>query len=283
MNAQLGDIQFRGIMGFQSFTDNRSASYAEHPLLDGKSRLQRTGDELQRVSFTMTLHESFTDPRAQFQALEGYRVNGEVLPLVDGLGQYVADFVIDALDYEVIQTGPTGSWVAVTINVSLVEYYVPNRLNSKTTQAKRLAFARAENSPLAVPSQTPRLAGTQSVDDRMLALNAEALKLDADVNQLSNPSRSAMMLERAKRTMENVRNGISAVEQAVNRAKDTYNLYQTMSTRVQETKTAADRLRNTMKTGNADEVVQESRAFRFSMQALNSSATPSMATNLLRK
>lgn len=270
-------------MGFQSFTDTRAASYAEHPLLDGKSRLQRTGDELQRVSFSMTLHESFSDPRAQFQAMEAYRQNGEVLPLVDGLGQYIADFVIEALDYEVIQTGPTGSWVAVTLNVNLVEYYVPNRLNSKATQARRTAFARAENSPLAVQSLTPRLAGTQLVDERIQALNTDALKLDSEVSGLTNASRQATTLERAKKTVERIRAGIERVEQAVDRAKDTYNLYQTMSTRLNETKTAAEKLRNTMKTGTLDEVAQDSRSFRFSMQALNASSTPNLTTNILRK
>lgn len=284
MNAQLGDIQFKGMLGFQSFTDDRSATYAEHALLDGKSRLQRTGDELERIGFSMLLHNSFCDPRSQYQQLEAYRENGDVLPLVDGSGQYIADFVIDKLSYDLVQGGPNGSWVAVNVDVSLVEYYVPNRVNSKTSSAKRVAFARSENSPLQVPSITPRLIDAPAITEEMRNLNATSLKLDSELKTLqANPSRTMLMMRRAKQTTKQLIGSLNAVTSAIDKAQSISTQTATLRTQVQNTIRIANNLKKELDANCIDCVANESQNLSFAVQAMNQSSGATTLLTILRK
>lgn len=141
MYAQLGNIIFKGLKGFGSFSDSRSINLSEHALIEGKPRLQRIGSNLQQLSVSILLHASFCNPENEMDALDTAMEDAEVLPLVLGNGVYAGDFVIESIDRGIDQTDALGNIISQTLSLRLREYYISDKLQSKVIQAKQNAFA----------------------------------------------------------------------------------------------------------------------------------------------
>lgn len=148
MYAILGDIEFKNLIGPETFNHKEASSYAEHATALNKPRLQMMGEKLDEISLAINLHNSFCTPEDVIARLRAYRKDGTILPLIMGTGEVVGDFVLTEFDREILQTSPTGEIVSAKINVSLKEHYDPNKLASKETAAKAAAFAFKELKPL---------------------------------------------------------------------------------------------------------------------------------------
>ena len=105
MYAQLGDIRFEGLKGFNSWERTQGADLAEMQRIGGKPRLQRTSTPLDTIRLTIRLNILFCNPRAEFDRLSQACADGQVLPLITGRGRLVGDFVIRQLK-EPHRTGP---------------------------------------------------------------------------------------------------------------------------------------------------------------------------------
>lgn len=149
MYSQLGDIKFEGLIGFESFTDTIDATYAQHELVNRKPRLQRTGDALQEISGSISFHASFCDPEAQYAKLKEKKVSGEVLSLIYGNGIYEGDFVLKTIKRTVNQTDPSGNYVSISCEITLLEAE-GNTAAQRREQDKASAFAVTSNRPLPV-------------------------------------------------------------------------------------------------------------------------------------
>lgn len=179
MYAQLGNIKFEALKGFETLSNNRSTNYAEHATIDGKPKLQRVGTNLQEQNFTISFHKTFCDPEVEYLALDDLRESGEVVSLVYGNGLVVGTFVVVSVGKRINQTNANGDYVSITLDVSLKEFYDANKQSSLTEQAVREAFATNPTRPLPansiVPPQSPAL---QSV----IALKEASQAADASVN-----------------------------------------------------------------------------------------------------
>jgi phage protein U len=148
MHAQLGNIQFDGLKGFSSFEQSYATRYAQIPLIDGKPRLQRIGDELDEVSFSMLLHANFCDPEFEFQQLDLARRQGKVLPLINGEGLFYGDFVIASLRKGIVHTGTTGYIIQMELEVTLLEFHDPEKDTSGLKLLQDNAFALGRGTSL---------------------------------------------------------------------------------------------------------------------------------------
>lgn len=151
MHAQLGNIIFSGLYSFDSMDyEGDEAVYAEFALINGKPRLQKTGDTLQEIVVSLKMHAEFCNPAEQISALKAYKLDGEVLPLLLGNGKYVGDYVIVSMPHTIDQTFDDGSIIQATLSLTLREYVAFNKLEQKALADRRKAFALGNKNPTIV-------------------------------------------------------------------------------------------------------------------------------------
>ena len=131
MFAQLGNTLFENLKSFTEYSKKGSATYAEHALLDGKPRLQRTGSELDELTLSIRFHVSFCNPAKELAALKTSRDEGEVLPLLWGSGKVEGNFVITELEETIEDTDPQGNVFSYVVSCTLKEYVVTNKLQQE--------------------------------------------------------------------------------------------------------------------------------------------------------
>lgn len=141
MYAQLGNIRFEGLKGFTSLEETFGVNYVQHELIKNKPRLERTGDVLDTISFSMVLHSEFTDPEADIDVLRTAMKNGEILTLILGNGKVVGNFVIPNFTKTTEFTDAVGNLISVTLSVELLESYSEDPLRDSKNSAKNSAFA----------------------------------------------------------------------------------------------------------------------------------------------
>jgi phage protein U len=146
MYAQLGAIKFDGLFSFHEFERVSEAKYAEVDLIGGKPDLQRTGDALIDINVNFRFHESFCDCEASFSAIEAYRLNGDILPFVNGYGTILGNFVIEKIKQNVLNTDTFGRVTLCECEVALKEYADPNRAVTVSNNAKTNALALSATS-----------------------------------------------------------------------------------------------------------------------------------------
>lgn len=146
--AKLGDIEFKGLLGFDSLTDKRVTTYAQHPLLNGKPVLDPTGEELTEFTVGVTLHVAFCNPEDIYAQLNDYRANRTVLPFVYGTGFIEGEFVITNIDRTWNQTDDLGNLQWITVSFTLLEFVSANTAKTQQARDKYNAFAISSNRPL---------------------------------------------------------------------------------------------------------------------------------------
>lgn len=219
MFAQLGTIIFEGVRGFETLEKRRETNFAEHPRIEGKPRLQRIGSNLQTISVTIHLHASFTNPQKEIDALDLARENGEVMPLVMGNGKVVGDFVIASIGESVTTSGPLGELVEATVELSLLEYYEPNKPIKEQADAVASGFAMENNEPLPVEpiqlAQTPATIISGQVTE--VSVKAAAVNNDIAAAQI-NDSDAPRLMEKVTEDLNDINDLIEDLQQKIDDA-----------------------------------------------------------------
>ena len=283
MNVQLGTIVLSGLNGLQEFLPKREASYAEHALLDGKPRLQNTGNALDEYQLSVFVHAQYADPKALFKQLDTARIDGEVLPLVNSTGEYLGDFVITNIDPEVMQTDALGNWVAANIAFLIREYVTPDKAAAKLADAKRTAYARSENSPLELPFVPVKLEGPQQIEASLSESLSHGVKIDSELSTAEgNVSQRALMFARAQRTIGDLKAGLSTAKEYLTKAQSIYSRTVSLRRSVDNAVVAADRLKGALNEGSPDNIFQYGREMNASMRAVKRDSAVITGINLLR-
>lgn len=284
MYAQLGEIVFEGLKGFDSFNDSRSTNYAEHALIEGKPRLQRVGTNLQEISLSVLLHASFCSPEVEYAAMDDARENGEVLPFVLGNGIYVGDFVIVSLQKEVIQTDFQGNIVSQSVSLSLKEYYFADRLQRKQLEAKQKAFATSSGgaTPLRTVLPAPPSLG------KVILLKVKSTKLEgATVNDLvakaiQSPSQYASVSSRIEGSLSKITASMERVQEQI---VDPFlqPLTTTMPAAVSTVLTAVQNLKSVLPIDDINDVSRLNSALQNSISGLSRAAADLTGAVIARK
>lgn len=147
MYAQLGDIVFEALFGPEQYDDNQETEYAQIPLINRKPRLQRTGEKLQEINLGIGLKTAFCIPEDEHRRLNEKRMNGEILTFVWGSGDVEGDFVIRSIKKVLNALSPDGHARDLSLQISLIEYYNPDKLGDIKKNAERNAFATTLDAP----------------------------------------------------------------------------------------------------------------------------------------
>lgn len=197
MYAKLGNIIFQQQKGFSTLKSDYATKYAEHSLISGKPRLERTGEDLESLNISLTLHKSFADPLEAFNELNAARIAGEILPLVLGNGEYINDFVITGITKDIVQTAPDGTVIFMILGIGLKEYFNPDV--SYEERAKAIAEsinanpANLQNEPS--PGFETRGEGTQAVE-LVTEVKGQTIVVD---NAVKDYEKNANLKERSER------------------------------------------------------------------------------------
>jgi phage protein U len=161
MFAQLGSIVFELLNGFNTFDDVTDTKYATHDRIENKPRLQRTGEGLITINFSLGLNMAFCNPTERYNELNDARIAGEVLPLIWGDGTNKGNFVIVSLRQSLTQCDKDGFVMQSKVECTLNEYPLEDKLQTQATQKKAAAPARNTQGGGAV---VPPFAGNPSVN-----------------------------------------------------------------------------------------------------------------------
>lgn len=122
MFALLGDVQFDLITYFDGFESEFGADFAEHPLIEGKPRLQFIGDKLDEVRIQLAFHQYYCDPEAELVKLTKALGAHQAMALVLGNGDYKGWFVLTSVQATSKHTDKSGTLVALEAGITLREF-----------------------------------------------------------------------------------------------------------------------------------------------------------------
>ncbi len=142
MYAMLGNIKFDLLTSPISTDDKRAYTYAEHAVIEGKPRLQYTGDDLESIDITFRFHKDFCDPASQQEKIIAAANAHKALPLVMGDGTYIGYFVILEVSCGPQAAMKDGSLIYTELSVKLKEWVDENTAKRKEAQKKANAPAR---------------------------------------------------------------------------------------------------------------------------------------------
>src|SRR4028118_628373 len=144
MYAQLEDIVFEPVTGFQSVGDGQDAIWAEHALLTGTPRLQPTALGLREMSLSLRLHRQYVDLDYAHDALREYLTTHKVCRLLWGNGKLEGHFVIATLARTVEHQDELGNIISAAYSITLLEYSGADPKEAKQREAKQRAIALDE-------------------------------------------------------------------------------------------------------------------------------------------
>lgn len=227
MYNALGDIFFSGLKGFSEFSETVEASFAEHNLIGGKPRIEKTGDNLNTAEFILHLHKSFCDPQAEFDQLKGHKEAATVLPLVDGAGTIKGDYLIRRVEQTFLQQGTDGSVMESEVRVELVEYVAPTNTKKKGN-AVSPSTAKAPISP--IPSRPLEVV---TIMEPIVAINNEAKQIAATTGSAKdNSSYIDQAYVKVRKGADKVRDGAAKALDLINKAQKQYDNINVIQTNI---------------------------------------------------
>ncbi len=155
MLAIFGEITFELISGPLTMNQDYRWEYAAHRVIDGAPNLQWIGKGITKLSLDMRLHRSFTDPKAQLEALLRAATDHRARPLIFGNGDLRGYFVISGLNLTYEQLGAQGDVLAIEVQAELSEMDLSGAIGqgSSTTDftpiAAQIGGPAAETGPIA--------------------------------------------------------------------------------------------------------------------------------------
>lgn len=201
--AKIGDIEFKGLLGFGSFNRSTAGRFPELARIGRKPKTQATGAELETFTISIPIHREFEDPEAIAAILRGYNQNGSIVPFIDGAGTYFGKFVVLSVSEEVGILDIDGSKISVNLSIELREYVDADSETTEAISARNSAAALSENSPqetsnvttsstLFLETLSATATGQANVNDSLPLVNAAAV----------NPSQKDSLLTKVKIKME---------------------------------------------------------------------------------
>ena len=120
--AILGDLLFRVLVGWEQFDATRGASYAEHKVIEGKPKLQYTGENLETLNITMRFHMDYCEPDLAISHLRKRLSDHKAMALVLTNGFYRGRYVLTELVETLRHTDGEGNTILMDVRVALKEW-----------------------------------------------------------------------------------------------------------------------------------------------------------------
>jgi phage protein U len=257
MYGQLGNIRFDGLVGWDSFVRRMESNYAEHARIEGKPRLQKIGDGLDRVSFEVQFHAAFCNPSAELAALRSAKIAGEVLPLIDGQGFLYGDFVIQSIEEVQNKTFDDGSVLLSRVKLELLEYIVP-----------------VESSATGFAANADKVVQTRLAQDARSNLLRTSVETTAAVTtagtHITNTSKGILgAFAKAKSALRKAQDGLDKTAQLLDDVKEAQNQNVRIKNDINRTKQAAQNAVEALEDGDINGAIEANRQMQEGVFAMN--------------
>ncbi len=224
MQAQLGDIVFEGLIGFDSFERKYSSELAKQGRIGGKPKWQLASNAADEISFSMKLHVSYCNPEKILGYIYDYVSNGNINAMILGNGTVLGSFIIKEATERTIKTDQQHNIIYAIVQVSLVEYWQPLANDLDSSAAISDGFANADNGPIEVsPNRVSpgtvdlTVANIDQLPNSDASLSGIAISrtsaiengIDTDVKAI------ALNSDLAKSKVQNILRGADAMEETV--------------------------------------------------------------------
>ncbi len=278
MYAILGDYKFQNYKGFKELKVSDGLAISEHPRIEGKPRLQATGEKLREISLTFLLHASFSDPDKDIEILQSYRRGAQIIPFLSGDGISFGEFVIKEINTGFTQTDKKGSTIGVEVEVILLEAVTPD---SGNTKPERLAV---RNPGLILPALPARPTEPQSIFFNLRQINTQT---NAIVKDLSFAAKVAAATDRAirtsKRRVDNIRAALVNIEKTGTETQKIFSSYQNIKGQADRVKGSTESLALFLQAGDLNSSINASGQLRNTLNKLNIDAAPINNLTAVRK
>lgn len=269
MYAILGSVRFEGYKGFSGFSATNETVLAEHPVIEGKPRLQIVGEKLEEISISFLLHSQFCNPESELEILQGYRRAGEVLPFITGDGYNYGNFVIKSIGRTMEQTNNNGAIIAILVDVTLLEAFVPGQ-TKKTSERLATKLPNLSVRPLA-----SRLTDPQAISVNLRTINVQSAKMNAELSEASRvTSKGARALRKAKERTEKIAASLKEIERVGTATRDIIGMYDNMKGQVFAVSTQVEALSVFVQNADINSAVNASAQLRNSYNKLSIDAAP---------
>ncbi|MDA8449842.1 phage tail protein [Acidovorax sp. GBBC 3332] len=155
MWAVLGTVQFELPAYVEGMEMQAAAEYAEHPLIGGKPRLQRTGDKLDEYRFQLYFHAAYCNPELELRKLLDLVRSREARQLVLGNGLNKGWMVAVEAQAMSRQTDAQGNLITLEASLWLREHVEPVTPQTRRAQEKTRARNRTSSAPKRKATTTP--------------------------------------------------------------------------------------------------------------------------------
>jgi len=136
MFGQLGLMTFHQMKEPTKMSSEQAITFAKHPVIRGKTKLQYTGQEPRVYRLEIRLHASFCDVEAELLKIEASSLLStsgisymEALPFFLGNGIFLGTYVITNMTREHVKSFPNGKYLEVIVGLTLEEYVLDEVLN----------------------------------------------------------------------------------------------------------------------------------------------------------
>jgi phage protein U len=121
MFVYLGGLRLQGLMGPTDFREQRKYAFAEHPVVQGRPKLQKIGEELREIDTGFLLHRGYCDPATAIAALRSLAEAQEPFYFILGDGTFAGEYVVEEITSEVEKLDRAGQAVGIEVSVQLKE------------------------------------------------------------------------------------------------------------------------------------------------------------------
>lgn len=277
MYAQLGNIIFEGLIGFDTLDLKHSANYAEMPVIDGRPKLQRIGTNLDDLKLTIKFHVGFCNPEEKVNELMAVWETGEILPFITGAGVVIGEFVLIDVNRTHDQLDGNGQIIGVTIDISLKQHYDPQKQRTNEAKAKENAFAAAGNQPpTAAEVDTPQGPTFDSAQSTV-AVFADTTAVEENIELgIGDTDQTETAFARARGYMQNMTNNVNNAINKINettgdiytRTRDFESALNVVNSKISSLDTAAEALDTVAARTGLDDLIDSVESLKNSASIL---------------
>lgn len=274
MYAQLGNIVFKGLRGFEYIQSKRETNYSTHEVIEGKPRLQRMGTNLEEVSMTIQFHGSFCTPETEIAAIDTLREDGEIVPLIAGSGEFWGNFVVKAVTKDITELDHLGNIKIAVLSLTLLEAEVADLLGSRSLAAKLSGVGNAANNPFLM-TKLPRVQSEAAAIARPVT-SAKGFAGAASgyiAKAKSVSTQSAHYAKKAKDNLKKASDSLAEANTTLTNAKNVYQSAQRMKESFVDTQNQMSAAIAALNAGNIDGAIEADRNIQLAVSRTSSACT----------
>lgn len=269
MYAQLGDIKFEGLRGFNKFQRTRETVYAQVPMVNSKPRIQKTGQKLDEIDLGIMLHSEFCVPENELEKFDKARKKGEILTLMLGNGAVVGGFLVVSLSENIRKTDKIGNVIFLELDIKLIEHPLPDRKASIALQAQEQAFALDAEKvvPLRRAAIEPTIAYDALKYENTISIAASQINKDVDVaNRI--PSQRPALFEKISEATQKVSEAALEMSEKVRAVQEEIDNLAQILTDIDDTARFVSDLSTAVESGDINQVVASNNTFQSAADSL---------------